>query len=68
MYPKVFSTSLLLQLTFACGDNPSDETTTASDATESKTTEGVESEVDGGITQIDKPFYLYHDVNKNLSI
>ena len=37
MYPKLFSTSLLLQLTFACGDSPPSESTTSVDATESKT-------------------------------
>ena len=64
--PKLFSTSLLLQLTFACGDSPPSESTTSVDATESKTTEATEAEVDDGITTSHKPFYLYHNANRNI--
>ena len=56
MYPKLLSTSLLLQLTFACGDSPPSENPSSVDGTESETTEATDT--DDGITQSNKPFYL----------
>ena len=64
MYTKLFSASIFLQLALSCKDSTTGGPTSDESATES-TDVSTESESSDGITPISKPFYLYHDVNRN---
>ena len=64
MYTKLFSASIFLQLALSCKDSTTEGLTSDESATES-TDVSTESESSDGITPISKPFYLYHDVNRN---
>ena len=66
MHTILYPSALLLQFALACTNTTPTEEATEEAATESDGSATNTSEVDDGITEIQKPFYLYHDADRNL--
>jgi hypothetical protein len=66
MIARLLSTSILLPLSLSCTNTVPDEVSTSEINTESENIETSETEIEDGVTLVDKSFYLYHDAGKNI--